>query len=322
MLDAVGHLIRRAQQLHVLHWQEAVTGSLTSTQFGVLLVLAQWPGVQQRAVAELISLDKTTTADVLRRLTARGLVVRESDPSDGRGRLARLTDAGRAAVLAAAPSVVDVQRRLIGTLPADDGEVLTALLRRIAYEGRPPDPDADTPANATVAGWPARLPPLRLHTAPGHLVRRAQQRHTTLWADLVSTQLTSAQYSVLLVLHDESPADQREVGRRASLDKSTGSEVVARLVAKGLVVRGRDREDGRRNVLTLSDSGRRTLIDHAASVFEVQRRLLARLTEQDADRFVALMARMVDVDQDTRRQARFGGSQPSATRRRDEVNCR
>lgn len=287
---APGHLIRCAQQVHWNLWVQHVSTDLTSVQYAILLVVGEHPNIGQRTVGAYVSLDKSTTADVLARLARRGLVVRERDARDGRRVLVRLTEPGRAALLTMAPSVVDVQERLMAPLSVAQGRSLLHVLRLVAYRGRPP---SLTP-NPAIDGWPERLPAVRLHSAPGHLIRRSQQVHTTLWGELVGTALTSAQYNVLLVLHHQPGIDQRTLGERASLDKSTGADVIARIEARGLISRKRDLADGRRNVLMLSESGHCQLFHHAAGVVEVQQDLLRPLSRPQRQTFLSLMTQVCE----------------------------
>src|SRR5690606_22605062 len=68
----------------------------------------------------------------------------------------------------------------------------------------------------------------------GHLIRRAQQVHATMWAEEVSTVVTSVQYGVLTVLERMPGASQKEIGLEASLDKSTVAELLHRMERGGL----------------------------------------------------------------------------------------
>jgi DNA-binding MarR family transcriptional regulator len=83
----------------------------------------------------------------LDRLEEMGLVERQPDPSDRRGRLVALTDRGRALVDAAAGDHVENEQRLLGALDAGEREQLAGLLRRLLLS--PPfrdlDPAADLP---------------------------------------------------------------------------------------------------------------------------------------------------------------------------------
>lgn len=289
---APGHLIRRAQQVNERIWQRAVGPGLTSVQYGVLLALGRQPGMDQRSIGEAMSLDKSNVADVLLRLGGRGLVVRDRDPGDGRRKIVRLTSAGLATLIEASPGAVRVQQEVLAALPADGRAACRTLLRLVAFRGHPPAPtSADDPADP-IAGWPPDLPPVRLPTAPGHLIRRAQQVHTVLWGEHVGAQLTSSQYVVLLVLYARPDIDQRTLGDHASLDKSTGGDILNRMVTRGLVGRSRDLNDGRRNLLHLTATGREELLHHTPGVQRVQRELLRPLTPTQREQFVSLMSRI------------------------------
>jgi hypothetical protein len=60
-----------------------------------------------------------------------------------------------------------------------------------------------------------------LATAPGHLIRRAQQLHTAIWAEVVDTGLTGVQFAVLAALEVKPDLDQRTLGERISLGTYT-----------------------------------------------------------------------------------------------------
>ena len=291
MASSPGYLIRRAQQIHVNLWQKLVLQDLTSVQYGILLVGAQRGAIDQTTIAGLMSLDKNTAADVLRRLRTRQLVARERDPGDGRRWLIRLTDEGRSTLLRASPAVITVQDHMLHPLDSAEREAARRLMSLVAYRGHEPN----TAPQLAVPGWPAKLPPLELHTAPGHLVRRSQQVHTFLWAQEVSTELTSVQYSVLLVLHHESSADQVALSRGAGLDKATGTDVIARLHDRGLIHRKRDHTDARRYQLRLSAKGVKVLRLHAYAVQKVQQRLMKPLSAAQRRRFIALMTKVIQA---------------------------
>jgi MarR family transcriptional regulator, lower aerobic nicotinate degradation pathway regulator len=291
MTTSPGYLIRRAQQIHVSLWQKHVVQDLTSVQYGILLVAAQRRAVDQTTIGGLMSLDKNTVADVLRRLRTRKLVARERDPDDGRRWLTRLTDKGRSTLLRAAPAVVLVQGHMLHPLDRVERQTAARLLSLVAYRGD----DPNTASKLAVPGWPPGLPALQLHTAPGHLVRRSQQLHTLLWTQEVSTEMTSVQYSVLLVLHRESLTDQVALSRGAGLDKATGADVVTRLHDRGLILRKRDHTDGRRYQLRLSANGLKVLRVHAEAVKKVQRRLMKPLSAAERRKFVALMTKVVEA---------------------------
>jgi DNA-binding MarR family transcriptional regulator len=69
---------------------------LTQSQFNVLMVLRDSPqGCSQTNISHRLLVQAANTTVVLRRLEARGLLVREPDPNDDRARVVRMTPKGR-----------------------------------------------------------------------------------------------------------------------------------------------------------------------------------------------------------------------------------
>jgi DNA-binding MarR family transcriptional regulator len=132
-----------------------------------------------------------------------------------------------------------------------------------------------------------------LETTPGHLIRRAAQVHKALWSAHVPATLTSPQYAVLVALAREDNLDQRMLGERVSLDRSTTADVVLRLTRRELVARVRDPSDGRRNVLTITDLGRTAMKQSEPSVLEVRRLLLEPLSPAESEQLTSLLRRVV-----------------------------
>jgi DNA-binding MarR family transcriptional regulator len=294
VLDATpGHLIRCAQQIHSNLWVRHIGVDMTSVQYALLLVVRDLPGADQRMIGDRVSLDKSTTADVVQRLARRGLVSRARPIEDGRRRRVDLTDTGRELLVDAAPGVVKVQQEILAPLTLPEREALLVLLRQVAYRGDPPHPDPSDDHDAIVNDGLPPLERIRLPSTPGHLIRRAQQVHTTLWTERVAQDLTSVQYNVLLVLHARPGIDQRTLGRYAWLDRSTGADVIRRMVRNRLLIRARDQDDGRRNMLELSAVGRDVLHQRAPAVIDVQHELLRWLSSAERERFLSLMTRLV-----------------------------
>jgi len=295
LLDATpGHLVRCAQQIHGNLWTKEIGNGLTSVQFAVLLAIAQSPGIDQRTVGRRASLDKSTAADVVGRLAQRGLVTRARG-EDGRRRILHLADEGATVLLDAAPGVMKVQEDLLAPLAPTDRGSLLQLLRSVAHRARPPA--SGSPGTHVIADprWRAQIPDICLQEVPGHLVRRAQQVHTSAWSECVTSVVSSVQYNVLLVLHHHPGIDQRTLGALASLDKSTGGEVVARMVERRLVERARDAGDARRNLLWNGVCGEALLFERARAVVEVQELLLAPLDDREGRLFMTLTAQLVDT---------------------------
>ncbi|GAA3202309.1 MarR family winged helix-turn-helix transcriptional regulator [Microbacterium terregens] len=268
-----GHLLRLAQQVHNAQWLEEVGSDPTSPQYAVLAAIAASPGADQRHVSDVASLDTSSTMDVVARLAGRGWVTRARSPSDAR-RDILMPAAGAVDALASLRTKVQrVQERLLAPLPTEARGEFTELLRRTARV----DP----------RGEDGTYSPLHI---PGHLLRRAQQVHTALFAAEFDRELTGPQYAALRVLATHPSISQRELGELAALDKSTAADLVQRLARRGWITREPDAADGRRRVLSLSPAGESAVSGFTPRVALVQERLLEPLTPQDRERFLALLA--------------------------------
>ena len=128
-----GHLLRRALQSHTELWSVAVGGDLTPQQYAVLVAVELNPGLDQRTLGDIASLDKSTAADLVSRLVKRGDLERRRDPSDGRRDVLDLTEAGRKRMNAVTPAVRRLNDGLLGALAPDEREMFLSLLERVAY---------------------------------------------------------------------------------------------------------------------------------------------------------------------------------------------
>ncbi|MFT8243226.1 MarR family winged helix-turn-helix transcriptional regulator [Roseomonas sp. BN140053] len=130
--DKPGHLMRRAmQRSSAAYSEEAREFGITGPQHVILVALAHNPGVDQNTLAELVDLDRWTTGDIVARLERAGLVVREVNPRDRRGRLLFLPPAGRRLVRDMAPAVVRTQQRFLAPLSAEEQRQFLHLLRKL-----------------------------------------------------------------------------------------------------------------------------------------------------------------------------------------------
>jgi DNA-binding MarR family transcriptional regulator len=90
--------------------------------------------------------------------------------------------------------------------------------------------------------------------------------------------LTHPQYLVLLALDRPDPQTCAELGSRLHLARATITPLLQRMDALGLVLRGRDPRDERRQEISLSASGRGLLPELKTIGEHVQRTLAASTT--------------------------------------------
>lgn len=148
--------------------------------------------------------------------------------------------------------------------------------RAAAASGGAADDDGNAPAAASCAcsyvGETDGEPEPQRHI--GYLIRRAQQRHVAAWSRRVSTEISSVQYTILVVLDRRGEASQRELCEEAGLDRSTIADLVARMQRRGLVHRRRAPADARRNVVSLTPAGAAERVRLRPLVDAVQRDLV------------------------------------------------
>lgn len=139
------------------------------------------------------------------------------------------------------------------------------------------------------------VPALDLGSHPGHLARRLQQAHTLLWTTMVSEEVTSPQFAVLNTLIGEDGLDQRTVGERVRLDRSTVAEVIRRLADRGLINKVRDAKDGRRSVLRATEEGLRAHRKLSARTARMNQVFLAPLDPAEQTTLLDLLRRVSDA---------------------------
>ncbi|HWX48278.1 MAG TPA: MarR family transcriptional regulator [Roseomonas sp.] len=137
-------------------------------------------------------------------------------------------------------------------------------------------------------------PAYRLDESVGHLLRRAHQRHASLFQDRGAVGgLTSTQFATLLKLAELGQATQNALGRAVALDPATIQGVVARLRDRGLLEVGRDPLDRRTVVLSLAPSGEAVLAEAVEQGRRANERLLAPLSVEERMMLVGLLRRLL-----------------------------
>ena len=138
-LDASAlHLLHRAGQCaEVLFTNEAARNDMTPRQFAVLVCVADNPDISQTGLVEQTGVDRSTLADVVRRLVKKGLLQRKRTRRDARMYAVRLTSRGSSLLNSVKPLASKVDQRILSVLRADQrggfieslGEIVRAMSR-------------------------------------------------------------------------------------------------------------------------------------------------------------------------------------------------
>lgn len=131
--EQVGFLLRRAhQRASAIFMARIGAHELTPTQFAALAKIHDTGAISQNRLGRVTAMDPATMQGVIARLHDRGLIERESDPTDKRRTLLRLTAAGRATFLDSFENGKAISRETLAPLAAEERAAFLRLLKKLA----------------------------------------------------------------------------------------------------------------------------------------------------------------------------------------------
>ena len=131
-----------------------------------------------------------------------------------------------------------------------------------------------------------------LGRSPLHLLHRAQQLSEILFEAEVGADLTPRQFAVLTAVAENEGLSQTGIVQRTGIDRSTLTDLVRRLVKKGLLQRRRNKKDARAFVLKLTGDGQKVLSRMTPLALNVDRRIM-EATGGDKGKFLERLQDMI-----------------------------
>ena len=129
---SVSHLIHRAEQCSTdLFGSTAPNGLLTPRQFAILDAIKDNPGISQTGLVTLTGIDRSTLADIVRRLLERDMVQRERTEQDARAYSVKLTRKGAGTVKKMQPHAENVDKEILASLPKEHRTLFVKLLSQL-----------------------------------------------------------------------------------------------------------------------------------------------------------------------------------------------
>ncbi len=117
------HLLHRAGQCAGDIFQAEMTlGDLTPRQYAVLVTVAYNEGLSQTHLVEKTGIDRSTLADIVRRMLKKGLLQRRRTKEDARAYAVKLTEEGWRVLKGAEPLAKRVDDKVLGVLPTAQRE--------------------------------------------------------------------------------------------------------------------------------------------------------------------------------------------------------
>ena len=126
----------------------------------------------------------------------------------------------------------------------------------------------------------------------GFILRQVWQRHATIFAKEIGTNLTQTQWAALSKLTETGPWSQNQLGRLTAMDVATIKGVIDRLTARGLTETSPDPEDGRRLLVSLTRAGQQTAEKAAANALAITRETMAPLDAKERETLLALLSKL------------------------------
>ena len=139
--------------------------------------------------------------------------------------------------------------------------------------------------------------PMRdVYTMPGHLIRRAQQISSALFAEeCAAFDLTSVQFAALMAIRANPGVDATRLSQLIAFDRSTIGGVLDRLEGKGWIERGPSPGDRRIKLIGLTAEGAALLEQVKPAVERVQQRILSPLAPEDRSTMLRLLGILTAV---------------------------
>jgi DNA-binding MarR family transcriptional regulator len=135
------HLLRRCvQYANDLFSQSHGISDLTKQQFTVLAAVEQNEGKSQTDLVGITGIDRSTLAEMIRRMIDRGLLDRERTETDQRANAVRIAAAGKKALRTARTASERVERALLAGLPASERAKFIRMLTTLVEQAEKNQP--------------------------------------------------------------------------------------------------------------------------------------------------------------------------------------
>jgi len=269
-----------------LFWRAAarVTGALSDVlppgvdihSYAALLALAGGATRSQQAIAEMVSISRTTMTRVAGDLADQGLVERVRNPDDRRSYALTRTAEGAAAARRWRRHAEDIEEALTPGFTLAEREDLRALLLRLAGPQ-----------------LPVNTPEPLLESIPFLIARIHAAMHATFLDLLVPVGIEPRHFGALIALQATGPISQAELARALGVSGPMIVQMVDDLEERGLLERRRLTTDRRTQMLHLTDAAGSTLSRATPMAVGKSERLLISLSQPETDRLMNLLRRII-----------------------------
>src|SRR5262245_26851873 len=131
--EIVVHLLHRvSQRADDIFGKEVIDVDLTPRQFAVLCAAAESENPSQTDLVVATGIDRSTVAEMIRRMVKKGLLQRRRSRQDARAYVVRVTEGGHRVLKAAKPQARQAGTAIVAPLSSEQRKAFIEALKAIA----------------------------------------------------------------------------------------------------------------------------------------------------------------------------------------------
>jgi DNA-binding MarR family transcriptional regulator len=139
---------------------------------------------------------------------------------------------------------------------------------------------------------PVDLGGYRLEDQVGFYLRKAGQRHASIFMHTMEDDLTPTQWAALVKVAELKSVSQNQLGRDTAMDVATIKGVVDRLIRRGLVTTHSDPGDSRRNLIEITREGRDVIARRLPAAVAITEETLKTLSSAERAKLLELLRKI------------------------------
>ena len=142
-----------------------------------------------------------------------------------------------------------------------------------------------------------KLQSYSLRDAPGHLIRRCQQRAVDLFVDEVGENGPNPrQFAVLINVYQNPGMSQTTLVEASGIDRSTLTEVLRLMIKRDMISKSRTQKDRRANALFLTPNGQKILENAFEATERAQKKILSPLDTSARAQAMGILTALANHD--------------------------
>ena len=135
----------------------------------------------------------------------------------------------------------------------------------------------------------------RLDDQIGFLLRKAHQRHRSIFSRSIGAKIATTQFAALASLYTDGSTSQNHLGRRTAMDSATITGVIDRLQQRGLVATSASPDDDRLSIIDLTIEGRELIEQLLPRGVEISADTLAPLSPSERETLMRLLGKISEI---------------------------